>query len=244
MIEFNSYHQYITKHHDYDGYLTDVTSRYTNLTEREKTAFIKNEPMLFSCDADFAYKNGGPLTIEFLDQLAESQQTPLDNLIIDSRSHMLMPNWYPCIPGWHLDDVDRSVRADGQPDHVNPSYKPQHFMRIIGDCSRTSFLCGSISLPDVPDGQLNTETVCPESSIYEYWHKLIEEKVKTRRALEVPVQEGSIIVFDWQSFHKGNPATKNGWRWFIRASAKSKRPIVNEIRKQTQVYLAAPFEGW
>lgn len=57
---------------------------------------VKNEPMFFNCDLDFAYKNGGDITKSFIENL------PMDwinsNPVLDSRVHMLMKGWYPCIP--------------------------------------------------------------------------------------------------------------------------------------------------
>jgi hypothetical protein len=79
---------------------------------------IKNEPMFFSADSDFVKEHGGPITRRFLASMPSDWIAARD-LIWDSRSHMLMPGWYPCIPGWHLDDIPRT-RPDGQPDHVNP----------------------------------------------------------------------------------------------------------------------------
>jgi hypothetical protein len=66
---------------------------------------IKREPMLHRATAQFALENGGPLTRSFLLSLQLAWSA---DILVDSRVHMLMPGMWPCIPGWHHDDVPRS----------------------------------------------------------------------------------------------------------------------------------------
>jgi hypothetical protein len=209
---------------------------------------VKKEPMFFSADAKYAWEYGGPLTRAFLQTIASVHPSWLDDpdFILDSRVHMLMPGWYPCIPGWHLDDVPRD-REDGQPEHVNPSYRAEHILAVVGDCSLTSFLQGHIVLEDVPDGKLFPFGDCEDTSIYGKWHNDIEGLLRNPSYCEVvkrEIQAGQVVQFDWQSFHMGNPATKHGWRWFCRASIRTHRTIWNETRAQVQAYLPAPMAGW
>lgn len=196
---------------------------------------IKNEPMFFSADARYAFAHGGPITSVFLDAVLRKCGARPEDVIIDTRSHMLMPGWYPCIPGWHLDDVPRT-RLDGQPDHANPAYRARHYMAIFGDASRTEFAQGKIELEDVPEGS--------GKIVYGEWHRDIEALVENGAVQVEAVREGHLIAFDWQDFHRGAPATKDGWRWFGRATVGSKRKVTNEIRKQVQVYMPAPNAGW
>lgn len=101
---------------------------------------VKNEPMFFSSDVNYAYENGGPITKRFLDLLPYRFNTG----VFDSRVHMLMPGWVPCIPGWHHDDVPRT-RSDGQPDYENMAYKSEHVMGLVnGDLAPTQFAVGRI----------------------------------------------------------------------------------------------------
>src|SRR5690348_15718886 len=109
---------------------------------------IKSEPMLFSSSVEFAVLNGGPITKEFVSKLPKDWS----DCIIDSRVHMLMPTWYPCIPGWHHDDVPRS-REDGQPNYKNPEYHSEHIAAVVGDCSLTAFIKSSVDVDDVPIGR-------------------------------------------------------------------------------------------
>lgn len=90
---------------------------------------VKNEPMLFSCDFNSAYYLGGCITRRFLEILPTDFRNSKD-LIIDSRVHMLMPGFWPCIPGYHLDDIPREL-PNGQPNHKNPSYLAEHVMCLV-----------------------------------------------------------------------------------------------------------------
>lgn len=194
---------------------------------------IKNEPMLFSCDTRTAYKLGGPITREFLNQLPSLNE---GDYIIDSRVHMLMPGWYPCIPGWHLDDVPRT-RPDGQPEHDHPAYKASNILAIIGDASITEFIDGPLELQDVGYG---------EGAVYGKWNAEINRRLASGNSQisisQVP--ECRLVRFGFGAFHRGVPATKNGWRFFIRANYNTARKVHNEIRQQVQVYLPVPEMGW
>lgn len=197
---------------------------------------IKNEPMLFNCDVPFAYQNGGPITRNFIDSLPESWRGNIFDLVIDSRVHMLMPGWFSCIPGFHHDDVPRS-RDDGQPNYINPEYKSEHLMGLVnGDICPTEFAVGEIDLEIPPLGSI----------IYREWHKEVESAVTIGKMKSELAKSGRYIEFDWQSFHQGTKAIGNGFRWFIRISRNTSRNqnITNEIRKQVQVYLEAPMDGW
>lgn len=192
---------------------------------------VKNEPMLFSCDIAHAWTFGGPLTLNFL-----MRAKPPEGSIIDSRGHMLMPGWYPCIPGWHLDDIPRT-REDGQPDHAHPAWKSSNVMAIVGDASVTEFIEGELDMEDVG---------LREGAVYGQWNARINHmlsKANTQIAIR-QVPPGQIVEFGFGAFHRGVPATKQGWRFFIRANFNTAREVKNEVRRQTQVYLPVPEAGW
>jgi hypothetical protein len=193
--------------------------------------FVKKEPMLFSASREYAMIQGGPITRNFLSYLPKGVEP-----IIDSRVHMLMPGWYPCIPGWHLDDVPRT-RLDGQPDHAHPAYKSWNVMAIVGDASVTEFIKGELSFPDIG---------LHEGAVYGQWNAEINRQLKsancTLAVKQVPTS--TAVTFKYGAFHRGVPATKNGWRFFIRANYNTAREVKNEIRRQTQVYLPVPEAGW
>jgi hypothetical protein len=191
---------------------------------------LREESMVFASTPHYASMHGKVHEC-FVDALPQEWRS--NDVIIDSRVHMLMKGWYPCIPGWHLDDVPRT-RPDKQPDHVNPVYKAEHTMAVIGDASLTEFIQGIVQLPDIPVGQ---------GTIYGKWNEMINRGGHKVYDIQT-VKPSTLYLFDWQAFHRGMPATKFGWRIFIRATKNSQRPHFNECRKQTQVYLSAPEAGW
>ena len=193
---------------------------------------IKNEPMFFNCEINFAKAHGGVLTQAFLNNLPEDWKNC--NPVIDSRVHMLMPGWFAAIPGFHHDDVPRTTPTK-QPNYDAPEYHSEHLTGLVNaEIAPTLFALGEHSLP-VVDGV-----------IYRAWHPLVEEQL--RRGMLAPYRMGSgdYVQFDWQSIHTATKTTVGGWRWFIRLSRNTDRQksISNEIRRQVQVYLEAPMDGW
>lgn len=183
---------------------------------------IKNEPMFFSCSVDFAYDNGGPITKTFIRNLAASYRKG----IFDSRTHMLMPGWYPCIPGWHHDDVPRSTK-DGQPNYVNPEYQSMHCLALVNsDVAPTEFLVGQVKVPYPKEGKV----------VYEQWDKHINS-IDKEESLIIEKAEDKLHYFNCDTFHRGTAAVRSGWRWFGRVSIDTHRKPTNEIRKQVQVYM-------
>ncbi|AUE23009.1 hypothetical protein FDI95_gp136 [Citrobacter phage CF1 ERZ-2017] len=204
---------------------------------------IKNETMFFNCDLAFAWKHGGPITRSFIDNL------PLDwryeEVVFDSRVHMLMPGWYPAIPGYHHDDVPRPdipvgqhFITAGQPDYDNPRYHSEHILGLVNaDVCPTHFAYGEdVTFSQIPDGEL----------IYRQWHKEVLQKIESGEMVKLEAPDRTLCEFNWQSFHTGSMAVGNGWRWFGRVSRNTDRvkKITNEIRVNAQVYLEFPMEGW
>lgn len=203
---------------------------------------IKNEPMFFNSDLAFAYDEGGPITRSFIDELpSEWRDEPG---VFDSRVHMLMPGWYPAIPGFHHDDVPRPdipvgqhFITAGQPDYDSPAYYSQHVMGLVNaSVAPTDFAIGKCVMPEVADGDL----------IYRRWHGEVERLIAAGEMKRVAAPDRQLLLFDWQSFHQGTKAVSNGWRWFGRLSVNTDRAnkVTNEIRRQAQVYLEFPMEGW
>lgn len=206
---------------------------------------VKDEPMFFSATPRFAYDKGGIITRTFLrTALAElGTQWCFDEqnkgLCFDSRVHMLMPGWFPCIPGWHHDDVPRS-RFDGQPNYDTPEFSSKHCLALInGDICPTEFAVGKAEYPKIEQDQGN---------VYEVWHDITEAHIRAGRLARESVPTNRLIWFNNHSFHQGTRAVKRGWRWFGRlswdAGYEDGRPHANEIRRQVNVYMDTPFKGW
>lgn len=217
--------------------LKELQSFATEISNDE----IKKEPMFFNCDLEYAYKNGGEITKSFIDNLPNDWK---ENVVLDTRVHMLMPNWYPAIPGWHHDDVPRPeipvgqhFATAGQPDYDNPRYRSEHIMGLVNaDICPTQYINTECTMPAIPDGEL----------IYRKWHTEIEKLIKANKAEVIGAKDRTLIYFDCNTFHTGIGAKSNGWRWLGRVSRNTDRvkKITNEIRVNCQVYLEFPMEGW
>lgn len=203
---------------------------------------IKNEPMFFNSSAEYAFNNGGQITKDFIaifiNQALVNGEDPdkLQDLVFDSRVHMLMKGWFPCIPGFHHDDVPRNT-TNGQPDYDTPTYRSNHCLGLVnGEICPTEYAIGNIDLPAVGSDNI----------IYKVWHPLVEEAILEGKMTSVSAPSDRLVYFNDRSFHQGVRALKSGWRWFGRLSWNTERTktCTNEIRRQVQVYLEHPMEGW
>jgi len=194
---------------------------------------LKLEPMFFNSDAEFCCHHSIGPTYDFLMGL-ESHGIDLNSIVIDSRLHMLMPGWYPCIPGFHHDDVPRE-RSDKQPEYNNPSYRSKHALILYnGDICPTEFALGECEFTN-PENH---------SVVYKEWHKEVIQHCNNGKLIRCNADPNQIIFFDDRTWHQGTQAIKNGWRLFIRASWDTNRIPTNEIRNQVQVYMDNPHMGW
>lgn len=203
---------------------------------------IKNETMFFNCDLAFAFDNGGPITRSFIMNLPDDWNN--DQVVIDTRIHMLMPGWYPAIPGYHHDDVPRPdipagqhFLTAGQPDYDNPRYLSEHIIGLVNaDVCPTHFATGRATFSEVPEGK----------TIYKHWHPEVLHHIEDGNLKQWEAPDRTLLQFNHATWHTGSKAVKNGWRWFGRVSRNTDRvkKITNEIRVNAQVYLEFPMEGW
>ena len=194
---------------------------------------VKNEPMLFNCDAAHARDLGGPITKAFLGAF-EREGRALKDAVIDTRVHMLMKGWFPCIPGWHHDDVERTAPG-GQPNYHDPKTRPHHAMALInGAICPTEFALGEAHMPLIEPGKV----------VYREWHPMVDTLVENGVLRLESAPSNQIIYFNDRTFHQGTRAVADGWRWFGRVTWGSDRKPTNEVRRQVQVYMDNPMEGW
>lgn len=222
----------------FNSKLTELSPFATEITNDA----IKREPMFFNSNFDYAMNNGGRITRSFLNALPEEWKNA--PLVFDSRVHMLMPGWYPAIPGWHHDDVPRPeiptgqhFITAGQPDYESPKYKSEHILGLVNaDICPTVFALGECTMPAIPNDGL----------IYREWHKEVSNLLWDEHLKLAKTKDRTLYYFDWQTFHSGSKCIENGWRWFGRVSRNTDRvnKVTNEIRVNAQVYLEFPMEGW
>lgn len=164
------------------------------------------------------------LLIDVLNEL------PAGEYIVDTRVHMLKPGWYPCIPGWHFDEVPRNEKGELDFDEVDPSVEHYVFILDSGTGSLTEFYHEKYTLYKLGLQQI------------ESYGDLNSEIEKFGRKNKEPIANNTLFKFSILDAHRGMPATGSGWRYFFRATKNSKRKPINEIRTQTQVYI--PEEKW
>jgi hypothetical protein len=221
-------------------------SKFTELGQfalNVKNEDIKKEPMFFNASLEFAYyTKGATIARSFINSLPHDWLCK--PLVFDSRIHMLMPGWYPSIPGWHHDDVPRPeipvgqhFISAGQPEYDSPKYLSEHILGLVNaDVCPTKFASGNCVMPKVEDNE----------TVYKKWHPEVERLIENGSLRLDSVKDRTLYHFDWQTFHTGTKAVSNGWRWFGRVSRNTDRlkTITNEIRVNAQVYLEFPMEGW
>ncbi|OAI48263.1 hypothetical protein AYO44_07475 [Planctomycetaceae bacterium SCGC AG-212-F19] len=196
-------------------------------------ADIRALPQFFRADLDMVRRQGGSFLRDVIDRLPLSQR--FRYVSIDSRTHMLMPRMYPCIPGWHCDDFFRGDRPQPGLDTIMEEAPSLHHSAVFGNTSFTEYVTEPIDLPapselDNPDNR----------PIYGVYHRLIEERGPAVRALRC----GEVVSFGPLVFHRGTPADRHGWRHFIRVTESNHWQPVNELRTQAQVYLTEHFYEW
>lgn len=188
---------------------------------------IEDEPMIYNGDPEYSYKNGGPITRIILDKLFETdsfKNRPKDLYsLVDTKVVMVNKGQYPCLGGWHCDDIPR-VDNDHQPDMNKLDQKVRHwlvFFSNIGDLTGTEFVTNSVEIP-VDENNVWGST--------DQWLENNSNLIKTRKA-----KDGELIEFNQLALHRGSPANNFGWRFFFRLTMSTRKPT-NKIRKQVQVY--------
>jgi hypothetical protein len=194
---------------------------------------IKKFPQLYRCDMEFAKAQGNEELNKILSKFKLSGKYKY--VSIDSRTHMLMEGMFPCIPGWHCDDFYRTAELGNQPDlkNVHKVAPAVHHMLILGDNSKTEFTTADV---DADDPVKILEQEGKDKPVYLYYDKMLEEYAADSELPTVHVEPATIYTFGPTAFHRGQAATKNGWRFFIRVTESNHRNPKNEIRYQTQVY--------
>lgn len=211
-------------------------SHYGRIDVDPLRSSIKNEAMFFGASVAFIRNaTNAPITQVVLEDALEALGPEhRDHVIVDTRVHMLMVGWYPCIPGWHHDDVART-RSDGQPNYLEQPYFSRHVTFVLNSAiAPTEFAVGVHELPEVPLGE----------KVYQTWHRVVEQQLADGVLERVSVQDSELTGFDWQTMHRGTAAVSGGWRYFFRASVRTPRHR-NEIRRQVQAYLPGDINrGW
>lgn len=201
---------------------------------------IEATPNLRRASLSNAVLFGGPLLRKLLESAPITGSHK--NIFVDTKVSMLMPGWWPAIPGWHTDGVPRGV--EGNPlGSGNPSlpaqaerhldgYRPRYHTLHVGNDCATEFIDDVLRLQIVHD---------TDPEMYAEMTRLVNEleSVCTIRA-----EQGQWMSWDWWNIHQATQATSRGWRLLVRVTESDDPPADSDfIRPQNQVYVPQEF-GW
>jgi len=200
---------------------------------------VEQEPMLRSHTISSASECGGPLTRRVLTTLLDNpkfiealNRNKKRNVKIDTKSVMLMEGMYPCIGGWHCDDVPRNPET-GQPNVDEINNDADHFLVSLA----TEDIC-----PTEFYSPLGNDISVSEENVWASVNKSVEDLCAVDEGVIMPFTRGEIVRFNRGSIHRGTAASKKGWRYFFRLSFTD-RDITPSIRSQVQVYTDIS-KGW
>lgn len=198
---------------------------------------IEAEPMLYDCDWDAALTLGGPITKQILSEILYAQDSNFYRLKhreemyihIDTKSVMLMPEFYPCIGGWHCDTVPRATGTS------QPNLK---LMREdVFHC-----LCIVPSTPRLSNTELLMNDITIDVDESHVWRSVNAAVDNASDKVIMTADDGEVLRFSQSTIHRGLPSAGHGWRYFFRLTFTEQKPK-NKIRHQVQVY-TAPDTSW
>ena len=201
---------------------------------------IKGTQGLWNASLDDAIKFGGDLTRAALQ--AVCLKGDKKHVIVDVKTHMLMPGMIPAIPGWHTDGVPRGGSmspAKGEPCihyQVGAESPRYHLLVVGGDCP-TKFIDSrninlDVNVPNLYAGI--SEQVC---------------SMDAKGFLDTyDAPNGQVVEWDWWELHTAQQARAPGWRYLIRVTEtdylEPQTDLRQVLRNQQQVYLPTEKFGW
>lgn len=215
---------------------------------RKRVAQIPTEIMVRSMSWEELKKRSkeAPLTVDAIDTGISSYFWDRREFwSIDTRVHMLMEGMYPCIPGWHHDDVQRT-RDDGQPNYDDELRCEHAIFLLNAHVAPTAFAIGTAGVKPWRG----------QGSMYGQWHEEIEQHISNGFLEKVECPDSQWVYFDDRTWHTGvQSPVKFGHRLFIRIGMHYRMvdgqkvyeqppSRANEIRRNAQVYMPVPSQGW
>lgn len=204
-------------------------------------AVIREELNVHLMERSRALTEAGPVVQAFVAALP----TDWDDVEVLVRVKLawLRAGWRPARPRWHCDQV--RMRPDGEPDYVAGSYPGKHTIAaVVGGCSLTRFVVGGFELPEYGPGERTAALV----------HQEIERRIAAGALAVTSIEEGALVRFGAGDFHDVAPATRDGWRMFLRATVRQPqqapstdplawRTMVNSYHPETaaEMLLYAPY---
>jgi len=199
---------------------------------------IESTPVLRQPSLENALLFGGPIVRQLLEQVPIVGDR--NYITVDTKVTMLMPGWYPAIPGWHTDGVPRGAElkpdAKGQPRLDRQiGVGPRYHVISVGLDSPTDFIADCFEM-DIDNYD--------NSGLYKELTQKVGPLVDSGE-LKVVSHHDTWVSWDWWNVHRAAPAKRTGWRLLIRVTESDDlKPRTKDfIRGQSQVYVPIEF-GW
>lgn len=210
---------------------------------------IKNTNSLFRADYETAVRLGGDITRAALSVMNLSSN--YKHIVVDTKTHMLMPGMFPAIPGWHTDGVPRDVNlspsgsaSSGQGTpliHLQEAQRsPKYHLMVLGNSCNTLFLKNrEINL------NLGVDT---GRDLYKNMTQEIKAMINRSELETAEIETGFVYEWDWWEIHTAQAAKQRGWRYLIRVTETDYIEPSSDLnvvmRNQQQVYVDVNAFGW
>ncbi|QEG12118.1 hypothetical protein OMEGA_50 [Klebsiella phage vB_KaeM_KaOmega] len=216
--------------------------QFGNKIEKPSQDDIKNTQGLWNASFDDAFRFGGDVTRAALQ--AMNLRGDKKHIVVDVKTHMLMPGMIPAIPGWHTDGVPRGGKtlspASGAP-HIHMQIgadSPRYHLLVVGGDCPTKFIASrninlvTENLPNLYAGI--------SSQVCEMDNKGLLDTYNA--------PDGQVVEWDWWELHTAQQARAPGWRYLIRVTEtdylEPQKDLRLVLRNQQQVYLPTEKFGW
>lgn len=216
--------------------------QFGNKIEKPSQDDIKNTQGLWNASFDDAFRFGGDVTRAALQ--AMNIRGDKKHIVVDVKTHMLMPGMIPAIPGWHTDGVPRGGKslspASGAP-HIHMqegTESPRYHLLVVGGDCPTKFIASrninlvTENLPNLYAGISSQVCEMDDKGLLDTY--------------DAP--DGQVVEWDWWELHTAQQARAPGWRYLIRVTEtdylEPQKDLRLVLRNQQQVYLPTEKFGW
>ncbi|MGX4995842.1 hypothetical protein [Enterobacter hormaechei] len=216
--------------------------QFGNKIEKPSQDDIKNTQGLWNASFDDAFRFGGDVTRAALQ--AMNLRGDKKYIVVDVKTHMLMPGMIPAIPGWHTDGVPRGGKslspAEGAP-HIHMqegTESPRYHLLVVGGDCPTKFIASR-------NINLVTENL---PNLYAGISSQVCEMDNKGLLDTYDAPDGQVVEWDWWELHTAQQARAPGWRYLIRVTEtdylEPQKDLRLVLRNQQQVYLPTEKFGW
>lgn len=216
--------------------------QFGNKIEKPSQDDIKNTQGLWNASFDDAFRFGGDVTRAALQ--AMNLRGDKKHIVVDVKTHMLMPGMIPAIPGWHTDGVPRGGKtlspASGAP-HIHMQIgadSPRYHLLVVGGDCPTKFIASR-------NINLVTENL---PNLYAGISSQVCEMDNKGLLDTYDAPDGQVVEWDWWELHTAQQARAPGWRYLIRVTEtdylEPQKDLRLVLRNQQQVYLPTEKFGW